>query len=258
LVLKGLTAEHPRGGTGLDIERLDVRAHEIVGIAGISGNGQQELLRALSGEAPHGQPGAVLIDGADVTRMDAAARRALGLRFVPEERLGRGAVPDLALTDNALLTGHAAGMVRRGLIDRAAVAAFARGVIDRFQVKCGSVRSAASSLSGGNLQKFIVGREMALAPKVMLLAQPTWGVDVGAAMLIRQAIIALRDAGVAVLVLSEELEELFMISDRIAVLAGGRLSPAVPASATCLQQVGLWMSGAFIDAPGEGTPHAAT
>ena len=245
-------------GTHLKDISLTVHAGEIVGIAGVSGNGQQELLRTLSGEAHHSQPGAVLIDGIDVTNMDAAARRALGLRFVPEERLGRGAVPELALTDNALLTGHAAGMVKGGLIDRAAVAAFARAVIDRFQVKCGGVRSAASSLSGGNLQKFIVGREMALAPKVMLLAQPTWGVDVGAAMLIRQAIIDLRDAGVAVLVLSEELEELFMICDRIAVLAGGRLSPAVPTAATSLHQVGVWMSGAFHDAPGEGAPHAAT
>jgi simple sugar transport system ATP-binding protein len=122
---------------------------------------------------------------------------------------------------------------------------FARAVIARFNVKCGGEQSAAASLSGGNLQKFIVGREIALAPKVMVVAQPTWGVDIGAAMLIRQAIIDLRDQGVAVLVLSEELDELFMMSDRIAVLAKGRLSRAVPAAGTNINQIGVWMSGDF-------------
>jgi simple sugar transport system ATP-binding protein len=125
------------------------------------------------------------------------------------------------------------------------VRAFAAAIIDRFKVKCGGERSAAASLSGGNLQKFIVGREMGLAPKVMVLAQPTWGVDIGAAMLIRQAIIDLRDQGVAVLVVSEELDELFMMCDRIAVLAKGRLSRAVPVAATSVNQIGVWMSGDF-------------
>jgi simple sugar transport system ATP-binding protein len=136
-------------------------------------------------------------------------------------------------------------MVRRGLVRAAAVRAFAAGVIERFKVKCGGARSAATSLSGGNLQKFIVGREIALAPKVLVLAQPTWGVDVGAAMLIRQAVIAMRDQGVAVLVLSEELEELFMMCDRIAVIAKGRMSRAVPAAATSVQEIGVWMAGDF-------------
>ncbi len=236
-------------GTALRGIDLALRGGEIVGIAGVSGNGQQELLRAISGESAHAQPDALRIGGVDCGRLDAAARRALGLCFVPEERLGRGAVPDLSLEDNALLTGYipaaGTGMLRRGLIQRAQVREFASKVIERFKVKCGGARSAAASLSGGNLQKFIVGREISLKPRVMVLAQPTWGVDVGAAMLIRQAIIDLRDEGVAVLVVSEELEELFMISDRIAVLAGGRLSRAVPVAETSINQIGVWMSGAF-------------
>ncbi|MES2076567.1 MAG: ABC transporter ATP-binding protein [Pseudomonadota bacterium] len=236
-------------GTHLRDVALELRGGEIVGIAGISGNGQQELLKAISGELPLADAGAIRIDGAPAGRLDAAARRQIGLCFVPEERLGRGAVPDLSLADNALLTGYlpagATGMVKRGLIQRGAVRDFARAVIARFNVKCGGERSAAASLSGGNLQKFIVGREIALAPKVMVLAQPTWGVDIGAAMLIRQAIIDLRDQGVAVLVLSEELDELFMMSDRIAVLAKGRLSRAVPAAGTNINQIGVWMSGDF-------------
>jgi general nucleoside transport system ATP-binding protein len=122
---------------------------------------------------------------------------------------------------------------------------FARAVIERFKVKCKSEDAAASSLSGGNLQKFIVGRETMLEPHVIVVAQPTWGVDIGASMLIRQALIDLRDRGVAVLVISEELDELFMISDRIAVMAQGRLSRAVPAAQASLEQIGAWMGGAF-------------
>ncbi|MET0264611.1 MAG: ABC transporter ATP-binding protein [Duganella sp.] len=236
-------------GTRLKDISLALRAGEIVGIAGISGNGQQELLKAISGERPLGRKhGAIRLFGQDVGQLDAAQRRQRGLGFVPEERLGRGAVPDLSLADNALLTGYVpptTGMVQRGLVKRDFVTAFARDVIERFKVKCGGERSAAASLSGGNLQKFIVGREIMLAPKVMVFAQPTWGVDIGAAMLIRQAVIDMRNAGVAVLVLSEEIEELFMLSDRIAVLADGRLSRAVPALDTSINEVGVWMSGDF-------------
>ena len=235
-------------GTDLKDIDLELRGGEIVGLAGISGNGQQELLKAISGELLTNTPGVINLLGQDIGRLDAAGRRRLGLGFVPEERLGRGAVPELSLADNALLTGYVAvgsGMVKGGLVRRSVVRDFARNVIDRFTVKCNGAQSAAASLSGGNLQKFIVGREIALAPKVLVLAQPTWGVDIGAAMLIRQAIIDLRDQGVAVLVVSEELEELFMISDRIAVLAQGRLSRAVPAASTSIHQVGVWMSGDF-------------
>lgn len=237
-------------GTSLKDISLKLRSGEIVGIAGISGNGQQELLRVISGERLLAyDEGTIRFSGTDVGALDAAQRRQLGLGFVPEERLGRGAAPDMSLADNALLTGYLpaaqTGMVRHGVIQRGVVRAFARKVIERFKVKCGDELSAATSLSGGNLQKFIVGREIALAPKMMVFAQPTWGVDIGAAMLIRQAIIDMRDQGVAVLVLSEELDELFMLSDRIAVLADGRLSEAVPAAATSIDQIGVWMSGDF-------------
>ena len=238
-------------GTHLKELSLDLRAGEIVGIAGISGNGQQELLKVISGErtlAPG--EGAVRLGQREVSQLDAAQRRLLGLGFVPEERLGRGAVPSLSLADNALLTGYlpaATGMVRHGLVQRSAIGRFAAEIIQRFQVKCSGPAASAGALSGGNLQKFIVGREILLGPKVMILAQPTWGVDIGAAMLIRQAIIDLRDQGVAVLVLSEEIDELFMVSDRLAVLADGRLSHALPVAETSVNQIGVWMSGAFTD-----------
>jgi len=254
LELKGLSvATADPFGTDLKDLHLQVRAGEIVGIAGISGNGQQELLRVLSGETRTDAPGSLQLMGQDVGRWGPAARRTLGLGFVPEERLGRGAVPDLSLADNALLTGYGAGMVARGLIRFNRVRDFARQVIRRFEVKCGGEHSVAGSLSGGNLQKFIVGRETLLQPQVLVVAQPTWGVDIGASMLIRQALIDLRDQAVAVLVLSEELDELFMISDRLAVLAGGRLSPAVATRTTNIDQIGIWMSGNFEPAPGADT-----
>lgn len=242
-------------GTDLRDIQLEVRAGEIVGIAGISGNGQQELLKAISGEALVAEAGAIQVLGQEVGHLNPAQRRELGFCFVPEERLGRGAVPDMSLADNALLTGYVprygTGMLKGGLIQGEAVRQFARQVIARFNVKCGGEAAQAGSLSGGNLQKYIVGRETLLAPQVMVVAQPTWGVDIGASMLIRQAIIDLRDKGVAVLVLSEELEELFMMCDRIAVLADGRLSRAIPTAQATLNQIGIWMSGNFAE---ESTP----
>jgi simple sugar transport system ATP-binding protein len=230
-------------GTELKHISLDVREGEIVGIAGISGNGQKELLAALSGELVNAHTGEIRLTDVDATTLRPAERRDLGLTFVPEERLGRGAVPSMNLAQNALLTGASLGMVRGGLVQDSVARAFARDVIERFKVKCGSELSVAESLSGGNLQKFIVGRETRLHPSVMIVAQPTWGVDIGAAQLIHQALIDLRDSGVALLVVSEELEELFSICDRIAVIAQGRLSPTYSTSDLTVEGVGLLMTG---------------
>ena len=239
-------------GTDLKDIRLQVHGGEIVGIAGVSGNGQQELLAALSGEVPGRDASAVEICGVPAGRSGPAARRELGLCFVPEERLGRATVPTMSLADNALLTAHRQQMVGRGLVRSAEVHAFTRRCIEEFKVRCGGPGSEAMSLSGGNLQKFIVGREILQRPKVLIVAQPTWGVDVGAAAFIRQALIDLRDAGCAILVVSEELDELFEISDRIAVIAGGRLSTAKPIQETDVEEIGLKMSGAWhADAPAE-------
>jgi ABC-type uncharacterized transport system ATPase subunit len=239
-----LPAADPFGTTLKDIS-LDLKAGEILGIAGVSGNGQKELLAALSGENPGAKNEMIVLRGHAAGHLNPAQRRRLGLTFVPEERLGRGAVPLLSLAYNALLTGARHGMVSRGIVRDESTRKFARDVISRFKVKCGGERSIASSLSGGNLQKYIVGREIMLGPKVMIVAQPTWGVDVGAAQLIRQALIELRDVGVALLVISEELEELFTISDRLCVLAQGRLSPSVLLAETSIEQIGVWMSGKF-------------
>jgi len=248
LVLDGLsTTPGDPFGTALKDVSLTVHGGEIVGIAGISGNGQQELLKAISGEAPlaPGEERMIRIDGRPVGRLDARARRDLGLTFVPEERLGRGAVPPMSLDENALLTTHRRGMVRYGLIRRPRVREYAEQCVRDFDVRCAGTDAAAKSLSGGNLQKFIVGREMSQQPQILVASQPTWGVDVGAATAIRQALIDLRNRGAAVLVVSEELDELFEICDRILVIAQGRVSPPRRTSETSIEEIGLWMSGMF-------------
>jgi simple sugar transport system ATP-binding protein len=148
----------------------------------------------------------------------------------------------MSLADNLLLTSHG-GLVKRGLVEREKCAGAATDVIERFSVACGGASAAARSLSGGNLQKFIVGREMALAPRVLILAQPTWGVDVAAALFIRQSLIDLSRAGTAILVISEDLDELFEVSDRLAVLHRGHLSKAEPAPTLDRGKVGLLMGG---------------
>jgi simple sugar transport system ATP-binding protein len=236
------TSDEPFGSDLCNIS-LDVRGGEIVGIAGISGNGQSELLAVLSGERIISDRNRIRICGDAAGHLGPLARRRLGLGFVPEERLGRGLVPDLTLADNALLTAHAMGMVHAGLIRFRETVKFAERCIQGFNVRCGGARAEARSLSGGNLQKFIIGREILQKPKILIVAQPTWGVDVGAAIFIRQALIDLRNEGTAILVVSEELDELFEICDRIAVISKGNLSTCRRTQDTDVNEIGLAMTG---------------
>jgi len=272
-----LAPETPHGTALVDLA-LELRQGEILGLAGVSGNGQQELLRVLSGEDRRAARGVVtwIADdpsndasndpstdrsnsraaaGAvnrttDLGPLGPAKRRALGLHHVPEERLGRGAVPSMSLAQNTLLTRREP-VGRLGHVSTAKAAALARRLIERFGVRASGPQASARSLSGGNLQKFIMGREIDAAPKALIVAQPTWGVDVGAAAQIRAELLALRDAGCALLVLSEELDELFELSDRLMVMARGRLSPAIPVAEATVQRIGLWMSGLWEDSHAE-------
>ena len=237
-----LPADTAFGTTLHDID-LTVHAGEVLGIAGISGNGQGEFLAALSGEKTIADADPIKLLGVPVGRANALARRRLGLCFVPEERLGRGAIPSLSLAENSILTAHDKHMVKFGMLRFAKAASFARLCIDTFRVKCSGPSAEAASLSGGNLQKFIVGREVLQKPQLLIVAQPTWGVDIGAATFIRKSLVDLRNAGAAVLVVSEELEELFEICDRIAVMAKGRLSAPLAAAATSVTEIGLLMTG---------------
>jgi ABC-type uncharacterized transport system ATPase subunit len=242
---------------GVDLQDLafEVRAGEVVGVAGVSGNGQQELMAALSGEDRRAPRASITLHGQDIAAQPPRQRRAQGLHFVPEERLGRGAVPTLTLAQNTLLTRtHTVGA--GGWVSPARLRLLAEHINNRFQVKSGGAGSAARSLSGGNLQKFIVGREIDAQPKLLIVSQPTWGVDVGAAALIRAELLQLRDAGCALLVVSEELDELFELSDRLLVMAQGRVSPAVRRAEATIEMIGSWMSGLWRTEGAEGV-HAA-
>jgi len=246
LVVRNLstTSDDPFA-TELKHVSLDVRAGEILGIAGVAGNGQAELLAALSGEA-RVQAEHVLIEGKPAGHLGPRARRDLGLAFVPEERLGRGAVPEMTLAENALLgSGPGRGLVRSGVIDGGSTRVFADRIIGLFKVVARGHAAEARSLSGGNLQKFIIGREILHQPRLLVVAAPTWGVDAGAAAAIHQALIDLAREGAAVLVVSQDLDELFALCDRIAVMFHGRLSPPRPVGQTSVEQIGLLMGGLF-------------
>ncbi|POF39671.1 ABC transporter [Pseudomonas laurylsulfativorans] len=248
LDVRGLSWHNPDPfGCSLKDIDLEVRSGEIVGIAGVAGNGQDELLALLSGEEPLPRNvGATIRFGKEpVAHLRPDARRQLGLAFVPAERLGHGAVPELSLADNALLTAFQQGLLSHGLVQRSKVTALAEEIIRRFGVKTPNSQTQARSLSGGNLQKFILGREILQQPKLLVAAHPTWGVDVGAAATIHHALVALRDAGAAILVISEDLDELFQISDRLGALCSGRLSALCATVDTRLSDVGGWMAGQF-------------
>jgi len=223
---------------------LSVRAGEVVAIAGVAGNGQNELFAALSGERASPRD-AVLIDGAPVGDRGIDERRRMGAVFVPEERLGHSAVPSLALSDNVILSRHATGgLVRSGFLRRGLAGRMAATIASAFDVRKSGADPEAASLSGGNLQKFVIGREILAAPGIMVVNQPSWGVDVGAAVAIRQALLDLAARGAAILVISQDLDEILEIADRIAVIAHGHLSPAEPAHALSRERIGLLMGGA--------------
>ena len=184
-------------------------------------------------------------EGADLSRLGPEARRCAGLLAAPEDRLGHAAVPDFSLTDNTLLTaGARKGLVRKGLIDRAAARAFAQDVIRAFDVRTPGPGTAAKALSGGNLQKFVIGREVMQAPRVLVVNQPTWGVDAGAAAAVRQSLLDLAGKGAGVIVISQDLDEILELSDRFCALNEGRLSAPVPTDGLTLDQIGLMLGGA--------------
>jgi simple sugar transport system ATP-binding protein len=187
----------------------------------------------------------VRLGGAPVGGAAPSERRALGLLCAPEERLGHAAAPDLSLTENAFLTGRVReGLARRGFVDWRASRRFAERVIETFDVRTPGPGVAARALSGGNLQKFVVGREILQRPEVLVVNQPTWGVDASAAAAIRQALLDLAGQGAAVVVVSQDLDELMEIADRFAALNEGRLTAARPARGLTVEEIGLMLGGA--------------
>lgn len=231
-------------GTALKNVHLTIRAGEILGIGGVAGNGQDELLAALSGEA-RCAPGAVRFQGQEIGDLGPGARRRLGLLTAPEERLGHAAAPEMSLTENALLTGVIReGLTRHGFLLWGAAQRFAGRVVADFDVRTPGVGNAARSLSGGNLQKFVIGREVLQRPEVLVVNQPTWGVDAAAAAAIRQALMDLAKGGAGVIVISQDLDELMEVADAFAALNGGRLTAPRPVEGLTIEEIGLMMGGA--------------
>ncbi len=231
-------------GTDLHAINLGVHGGEIIGIAGVAGNGQMELMQVLSGEMLCPSPEIIMINNHPVGLLPPDQRRKLGAAFTPEERLGHGAVPSMSLHENTLLSAISAkNLLQNGFINMAKAGKYARNIIDKFNVRASNIDSNAESLSGGNLQKFIVGREIMQKPDVFIVSQPTWGVDAGAVAAIHQAIINLANNGAAILIISHELDELFTICDRIAVMAAGRLSSVMDVGNISVEEIGLLMGG---------------
>ena len=249
LVVDDLTLEpDDPHGTRLRSISLEVRGGEVFGIAGVAGNGQDELFSALSGERAAPDSRHIVIDGAALGLAPIGARRRRGAAFVPDERLGHATAPRMTLSENALLTGHTAGgLVWHGFVSRPAALAAVDRTTAAFDVRKGKRDPEAMSLSGGNLQKFVVGREILREPGVLVVNQPTWGVDAGATAVIRQALIDLAGRGSAVLVISQDLDELLEIADRIEVMFHGTLSAPLDKAAASRERLGLLMGGSSAD-----------
>ena len=243
-------------GTSLRGVSLRVRAGEVLGVGGVAGNGQDELLSALSGERRAAR-GAIRLDGAPVGHLGPARRRAAGLLAAPEERLGHAGAPDMSLTENALLTARARrGLTRRGVIDWRRTRAYAREVIAAYDVRTPGPEHAARSLSGGNLQRFLIGREILQDPGVLVANQPTWGVDAAAAGAIRRALTGLAARGAAVVVISQDLDELMEIAGSFCALNAGRLSDPRPMTGLTLAEIGLMLGGLHAGARGDASPRS--
>ena len=244
LDVAGLSVASPSAfGTSLKNIHFAVRQGEILGIGGVAGNGQDELLATLSGEMRSEAP-AIRLMGDPIGNLGPTSRRALGVLAAPEERLGHAAAPDMSLTENALLTGaQREGLVKNGFLRWSAAEGFARRIIKTFDVRTPGPDNTARSLSGGNLQKFVIGREVLQRPTVLIVNQPTWGVDAAAAAAIRQALLNLAAEGTAVICISQDLDELMEISDRFCALNEGRLSDIKLAQGLSVDEIGLMMGG---------------
>ena len=248
LVISDLNVKSDQSyGTNLKNINFTVNSGEILGVAGIAGNGQKELMAALSGEVVAEKPDSIKIESKPVGSFYPNQRREMGMVFVPEERLGHAAVPMMSLWENAFLSGATKmNFMNNGFIRVEAVKEYTLDIIKKFGVKTPNIQNIASSLSGGNLQKYIFGREILQNPRIIVAIQPTWGVDAGSAAAIRQSLIDLTSKGCAVLIISQDLEELMEISDRLSVIYEGQLSSPINTENITAKQLGLMMGGVTV------------
>ncbi len=247
LEIRDLEVYGDRGIVAVEHFDLEVRAGEILGIAGVSGNGQRELAESIAG-LREVTKGSISIAGTDVTNHRPIEIRDVGLAYVPEGRLKDGSIADFTVSENILLVDHRDDrFLNRGLFDFGAIREHCQGLVDDFAVKTPTLETPVRSLSGGNIQKLILARELEGTPTVLLASQPTRGVDIGAAEYIHERLVAQRERGTAILVISEDLDEVFGLSDRIAVMYEGRVMGIVDPATATREEVGLMMAGVSPD-----------
>lgn len=245
LAVEGLSIKVREGMPIKDVS-FNARRGEVMGIAGVAGEGQEALFSALSGERRTPYKRSIMIDGKPAGALGPTARRRLGAAFGPEERMGHAAIPELSLSDNLRLTRH--GMARS---ERSSLRKQSAKIRETYDVRAAAGDPKAGTLSGGNLQKFVIGRELDRDPSVFVVAQPTWGVDAGAAAVIRNELLELTRKGAAVVVISQDLDEIFQIADRVAVLHKGQLSETHLIDTMTPEKIGLLMAGADLTDPTE-------
>ncbi|HNW85047.1 MAG TPA: ABC transporter ATP-binding protein [Candidatus Cryosericum sp.] len=244
LKVENARARNDRGLTALDGLSLTVHAGEILGIAGVAGNGQLELAECIAGLRRLSE-GRVTVGGADVTNASPCTLMAAGVAYIPADRLGVGLVPNLSTVDNAILHKYRqTGMCRGGFVDYGAACTYADTLIERFDISVPLARAPVKVLSGGNMQKLLLAREIDQQPRLLIAEHPTRGLDVGATEFVHKTLLAQRDQGVAVLLISEDLDEILMVADRVAVMYEGRIMGIVDAHDADIEQIGLMMAGA--------------
>ena len=248
LVIKDLTVKGDRGTMAVEGLDLDVHAGEIVGIAGVSGNGQKELAEAVAGLRRAEGSSHIVVNDVDVAQLDTRKRRDLGLGYVSEERMTDGAIGEFTVSENLILVDHGSEKFTKGkFLDFKTIREHGETLVESFAVKTPSIETPVSSLSGGNIQKVILARELSAKPSVMVVAQPTRGVDIGSAEYIHSQLIAQRDVGTATLLISEDLDEVIGLSDRIAVMFEGEIVAIIPSEEAERDKIGLLMAGVLND-----------
>jgi ABC-type uncharacterized transport system ATPase subunit len=246
LSIDNLEVQDKRGILAVKGINLEVRAGEILGVAGVEGNGQTELVETIAGLLKP-KAGRILLNGRDITGLNPRAVREAGVSHIPEDRHKRGLILGFTIAENITLGRHyrppfAIGPDKQ-LLDLTESESLAHRLVDTYSIKVGDIHSLARTLSGGNQQKVIVARELDENPKLILAAQPTRGLDVGATEYIHNVLVSMRDEGAAVLLVSAELDEVMSMSDRIAVIFGGRIVAVKEPSDTTAEQLGLLMAG---------------
>jgi len=243
LQLKNVICDSDRGTTGLDDVSLDVHAGEILGIAGVSGNGQRELAEVMAGLRPV-TSGRIYLEGDDVTGCDPGELTNRMCSYIPEERMRDGMIGNFTIAENMILREHTKWPYsKNGFLNLKNISNHTEQLIDQFNVKTPSQKTMAKSLSGGNIQKVVLARELSRSPHAIIAAQPTRGLDIGAAEYVREQLIEQRNNGTAVLLISEDLDEIFALSDRIAVIYEGKIMEILSRDQATREKVGLLMAG---------------